>query len=145
MPTAKAELEALQAEHFADDILITDEMQQWSPEEAAAFFASGGADRPVPAAAVAAAPPVPPPPPPPPSSALDPALLKLIQQPGRTFDCAHLSRVLAGETLASISSHERPALLTRLKQLGVTSLPQRQALATSIVKAAKASTGLLVK
>ena len=53
------------------------------------------------------------------------------------LELTHLANELKGSTFAELSTLARPALLTKLKELGVAKLPERQKLATGISKAAK--------
>ena len=53
------------------------------------------------------------------------------------LELTHLADVLNGNTFSELSALARPALLTKLKDLGVAKLPERQKLATGISKAAK--------
>lgn len=126
MPTM-ARLRELQSEHFAEDIVVTDGMCDWTDAEAEEYFSSGGETKPAPQPTA-----------PKPQAGLDPPLLAVLQQgSGKGLDLQALTELFATQTLGGLAANERPALLAQLKTMGVASLTQRQSLASAIAKAYK--------
>ena len=126
MPITKDRLIELQAEAFAEDVEVLDAMLNWSEADAVAYFDSGGTVKPVDTMQKKATP-------------LDPPLLAVLQlldaSKGQGIDT--LSELLMEQNLADLAKHDRAGLLGLLKTLGMTSLVQRQNLATLVAKAAK--------
>ena len=123
MPLSLEEVESIRSDAFAEDVDIPAEATEWwTTEDACKFFESGGAELPERPTDVSD-----------PKSAaeeLDATLSSLLDE----LSFTHLADVLAVQSFAALKALGRPDLLSKLKELGVSKLPERQKLATAIAK-----------